>query len=163
MSTRAPQKFYCADMLDEMAAPEDDPSNHFTRVVSPVLAGFAVPAITQLAINQTMPQPWHDVALICLVAAAGLLLLGYQFSVGILYENSRGSRWRWARPIGSFFGLTLLIVALGVIAGSQASGMPPVLQALLGLAILVLIVGGIGPIFVRIRWSRLAQLQRPRP
>ncbi len=120
----------------------------FSRLVSPLLAGFSLPTMVGLVASQTPAQPWRDLSLSCLIAASGLFLASYQLSIGSLYE-------RYRKPLGdlraglSFAGILLLIIALIVFVGAATT------HWWVTAALAVFASGGVAPILLR-GWLRLS-------
>jgi hypothetical protein len=135
-----------SSLPDSPTEPLDDGSKHFTRLVAPFLAGFCLPTIGGLVANTAQPpQPWRDVALSLFVAAAGLLLAGFQLSIGSLFTNNPRSL---VRPILAFAGLGSLTLGVTVLLLSASGVTQPLL---IWLALLVLLLGVFVPIAMRIK------------
>ena len=100
--------------------PVDRGDESFSRLVSPLLAGFSLPTMVGLVAGQTPGQPWRDLSLSCLIAASGLFLASYQLSIGSLYERYRDSLGDLRAGL-SFAGILLLIAALIVFVGAAAA------------------------------------------
>src|SRR5579859_2599160 len=118
-------------------------AEHFTRLIAPFLAGFSLPTIAQLVTGTSPPQPWRDIVVALFVAAAGLLLAGFQMSIGSLYSSTSEFR-----PLLSFAGLGLITLALATLVLSAKDIAE---WNLLVFAVVVLGLGVFVPMGVRIR------------
>jgi MFS family permease len=111
-----------------------------TRLVTPVFAGFSLPATIIFSTMTSPGQPWHDAVLSLLVAATGLFMAGIQLSIGRLHR--RYDRYEWMRNLRAFLtilGIALVASALTLLVWSETGEWwvwPP-----LG----VLLAGGFGP------------------
>jgi VIT1/CCC1 family predicted Fe2+/Mn2+ transporter len=89
---------------------EEDGSNPFTHLAAPFLAGFSVPTIGQLAASK--PAPWRDLALALFVVAAGLLLAGFQLSIGSLSSDDLSLWIRGPLTVAGVAALTAGLIVL---------------------------------------------------
>jgi len=111
-----------------------------TRLVTPVFAGFSLPATIIFSTTTSPGQPWHDAVLSLLVSATGLFMAGIQLSIGRLHR--RYDRYEWMRNLRAFLtilGIALVASALTLLVWSRTGEWwvwPP-----LG----VLVIGGFGP------------------
>jgi len=128
----------------QLGVVQEDTRNHFTLRVAPWLAGFTLPPIVQLALSPRPWQPWHEASLAFFIAATGLLLAGYQLSIGSLYRDE--CPWNEIRASLTFGGLVSLMVAVSILIWSTA-GVGPVL------ALVVLVLGIAVPILLRVGLS----------
>ena len=121
-------------------SPQRALDDSLTRLVTPVFAGFSLPATIIFSTMTSPGQPWHDAVLLLLVAATGLFIAGIQLSIGRLHR--RYDRYAWMRNLRAFLtilGIALVASALTLLVWSRTGEWwvwPP-----LG----VLLLGGLGP------------------
>jgi hypothetical protein len=112
-----------------------------TRLIAPVFAAFSLPAIITFASGTYPGPPRHNIILSLLIAGTGLFMASIQLSIGPIYDihakTSRSLRG----------GLTLLGVCLVTVALSVLCA-PMFQQWWSGLALIVLLAGGILPAFL---------------
>lgn len=120
---------------------------HVSQVVAPVLAAFTLPTIALIAL--TPPTHWANLILSLFVASTGLLLAGFQLSVGRLFRDE--SPWNQIRSSLTNLGLISLASGLALLAASQTTraGRP-----LLYAALVILALGVLVPIAVNLVWLR---------
>ena len=87
---------------------------HVSQVVAPLLAAFTLPTIAVIVV--TPPPHWRYAILSLFVASTGLLLAGFQLSVGRLFHDA--TPWNEIRAILTFLGLIALASGLAVLAAS---------------------------------------------
>ncbi len=122
---------------------------HVSQVVAPILAAFTLPTIALIALSP--PAHWANLILSLFVASTGLLLAGFQLSVGRLFRDA--SPWNQIRSGLTFLGLISLTAGLALLAGSQTNraGRP-----LLYAALAVLALGVLAPITINLLWLQAA-------
>lgn len=129
--------------LADALKPPDDPTQSFTRLIAPFLGGFTLATIPQLAFSKNPSQPWRDIALILLVVAAGLLLAGFQLTIG--RWKDRESQLR--SPLG-LAGVAAIGVALTILVVRSEPAVT--MWGWMGLALTFLIVCTFVPMILRV-------------
>jgi MFS family permease len=112
-----------------------------TRLIAPVLAGFSLPAIITFASGTYPGPPRHNIILSLLIAGAGLFMASIQLSIGPIYDKYAKTS-RSLRGGFTLLGVCLVVVALFVLCA------PLFQQWWSGLALIVLLIGGILPAFL---------------
>jgi hypothetical protein len=121
----------------------DAASQNFTRLIAPFLGGFTLATIPTLAASSNVMQPWRDVALALLVIATGLLLAGFQMTIGSLANIE--SQLRSILAFGGVGAIALAIVVIIVFSTKAVTE-----WVVVGLALAVLILSVFVPIALRI-------------
>jgi len=134
--------------------PKDDDKS-FSRIVAPLLAGFSVPAIISLAASNSPAQPWRDITLAFMATATGLFLAAFQLAIGSVYTYFHQS-WGYARAAISFSGIAFLVAALIVVIASTVD------RWWIVFPLLLLFLGGIGPVVVRVWLNMTHRLDESR-
>lgn len=127
--------------------PPDEGDESFSRIVSPLLAGFSLPTIVGLVTTPTSHPLANDIVLSCLVASTGLFLASFQLSIGSVYKRYHHS-FGSLRAGLSFAGIILLIVALTELIAAVAK------HWWVTVPLVVLCIGGVAPILLR-WWLKL--------
>lgn len=122
---------------------------HVSQVVAPVLAAFTLPTIALIALSP--PAHWANLMLSLFVASTGLLLAGFQLSVGRLFRDE--FPWNQIRSSLTYLGLICLAAGLGLLTVSQTTreGRP-----LLYAALVILTLGVLVPIAINLIWLQAA-------
>lgn len=127
---------------------------HVSQVVAPLLAAFTLPTIAVIVV--TPPPHWRYVILSLFVVSTGLLLAGFQLSVGRLFHDA--APWNEIRAILTFLGLIALAAGLALLAASSREADRGALYA----ALAILAAGVLAPICLNL-WLWLADRLRARP
>jgi len=112
-----------------------------TRLIAPVFAAFSLPAIITFASGTYPGPPRHNIILSLLIAATGFFMASIQLSIGPIYDKYAKTS-RSLRGGLTLIGICLVTVALSVLCA------PMLQQWWSGLALVVLLIGGILPAFL---------------